>query len=173
MLDAPQGKYDTAATRWAGVGPYYAMFPATFADSVIEKYTKPGDRILDPFAGRGTSLFSAVTKNRIATGVEINPVGWVYCKTKLAPASEKKVKARIWQVAHSITRRVKDEVESLPEFFHYCFSEDILNYLVTAKNVLEWRKSSVDRTLMAFILVHLHGRRESSFSNQREKATPA
>jgi DNA methylase len=170
MLDAPQGKYDTAAARWAGVGPYYAMFPASFADNVIEKYTKPGDRILDPFAGRGTSLFSAVTKNRIATGVEINPVGWVYCKTKLAPASEKRVRGRTWQLAHLITKQVKAEASSLPKFFHHCFSEDVLNYLISAKNSLDWRNSSVDRTLMALILVHLHGKRETSLSNQMRQS---
>jgi len=37
------GHYDTAARRWQGVGPYYAMFPTSFADSVIAGYSRPGD----------------------------------------------------------------------------------------------------------------------------------
>src|SRR5262249_52409471 len=55
---------------WAGVGPYYAMFPAEFADQVIAKHTKEGDTALDPFAGRGTAVFSAATQGRRGIGVE-------------------------------------------------------------------------------------------------------
>ena len=75
-----QGNYSTAASRWAGVGPYYAMFPADFAAQVINEYTEKGDTILDPFAGRATSLFAAASSDRVGLGVEINPVGWVYGK---------------------------------------------------------------------------------------------
>ena len=28
-------RYDTAASRWEGLGPYYAMFPTAFADGVV------------------------------------------------------------------------------------------------------------------------------------------
>ena len=31
-------KFSTAENRWAGVGPYYAMFPSAFCDAVVEKY---------------------------------------------------------------------------------------------------------------------------------------
>lgn len=37
MSDAcPKRNYDTAARRWAGVGPYYAMFSVSFADNVVK-----------------------------------------------------------------------------------------------------------------------------------------
>lgn len=165
-----QGKYSTAAARWEGVGPYYAMFPIAFADKVIEDFTELGDRVLDPFAGRATSVFSAATKGRVATGIEINPVGWIYGQTKLAPASETSVRKRVWDIAHSIDEQIKVEVADLPEFFSHCFSQSVLEYLVAAKNHLNWKKSSVDRTLMAFILIHLHGRRSSSLSNQMRQS---
>ncbi len=87
-----QGKFNTAASRWSGVGPYYAMFPASFADSVIKKYSKPGDAILDPFAGRGTALHSAAVAGRQALGIEVNPVGWIYTRTKLCPATQVEAK---------------------------------------------------------------------------------
>jgi DNA modification methylase len=42
------GKYETPESRWAGVGPYYAMFPVEFADRIVLKHTSPGATVLDP-----------------------------------------------------------------------------------------------------------------------------
>ena len=71
------GKYQDAKDRWAGLGPSYAMFPSIFADDVVAKYSRAGDTVLDPFAGRGTSLFSSIIAGRKALGMEVNPVGWI------------------------------------------------------------------------------------------------
>ena len=48
MKGAPSRGYGTPADRWAGMGPYYAMFPTAFSDAVVEKYSRPGDLVLDP-----------------------------------------------------------------------------------------------------------------------------
>src|SRR5260370_28210826 len=81
-------KFSTAENRWAGIGPYYAMFPSAFCDTVVEKYCEKGKTVLDPFAGRGTALYSAATAGRHALGIELNPVGWIYARTKLSPAGQ-------------------------------------------------------------------------------------
>ena len=47
-----------AVTRWAKFGPYYAMFPIDFAFDVVSKYSKKGDYIIDPFAGRFSSVYA-------------------------------------------------------------------------------------------------------------------
>jgi len=93
--EAQQSRYGTAASRWAGVGPYYAMFPTAFATQVVKEYTEEGDTVLDPFAGRATSLFAAASEKRVGLGVEINPVGWVYGKAKLQTASRNAVENRL------------------------------------------------------------------------------
>ena len=41
--------FKTPESRWARFGPYYAMFPVDFAFEVVEKYSKTGDYIIDPF----------------------------------------------------------------------------------------------------------------------------
>ena len=51
--------FGTAVDRWASVGPYYAMFPLDFAYEIVKRYTQPGDRVLDPFVGRGSSIYAA------------------------------------------------------------------------------------------------------------------
>src|SRR5947208_7637736 len=89
-----ENRFSSAARRWEGVGPYYVMFPTAFADSVVLEHTEMGDAVFDPFAGRGTSLFAAAIHGRSGLGIEINPVGWVYTKAKLAPAPEEEVMER-------------------------------------------------------------------------------
>lgn len=81
--------------RWLRLGPYYAMFPVEFALETVEKYTQPGDWVLDPFCGRGTSVAAAEALNRQGVGVEINPVGWLYGAVKIAPVSEQKLLSRL------------------------------------------------------------------------------
>jgi hypothetical protein len=146
------------------MGPYYAMFPTAFAKAVIERYTNPGDSLIDPFLGRGTSTFSAAASGRVGIGIELNPVGWVYAKTKLAPANKSDVMDRFIQLARVSSAQRHKRVQ-LPEFFRYCFSDKVLEFLLAARN-LDWRSSAIDRTAMALLLVNLHGKREASLSNQ-------
>ena len=55
-------KNKTAESIWAHFGPYYAMFPLSFAFNIVRKYSKEGDIILDPFAGR--SLIGKVSESK-------------------------------------------------------------------------------------------------------------
>jgi hypothetical protein len=146
------------------------MFPTSFTDHVVENYTQPGDPVLDPFAGRATSLFSAATRGRPAVGIEINPVGWVYGQTKLHPSPRDEVEARIVQLSKEAAELPTGLVDQLPPFFRRCFSEPVLAFLLTARRSLNWREQPVERTLMAFILIYLHGKREASLSNQMRQS---
>jgi len=157
--------YQDAASRWAGVGPYYAMFPVAFADEVVRTHTRPGETVLDPFAGRGTAIFSAATQFRSAIGIEINPVGYVYAKAKLSPAGRDKVELRLDELAER-AGQFEDEAASLPQFFHRCFSRRVCRFLLSARTDLNWRHNKVDCTLMALLLVYLHGKMGAALSNQ-------
>lgn len=159
------GDYGNAVGRWQGVGPYYAMFPTKFADLVVAQYTERGEIVLDPFAGRGTAIFSAAHQHRIGIGIEVNPVGWVYAKTKLAPAKPDLVINRLLHIG-KCAKEYSEEAESLPEFFHHCFSTKVRTFLTAARSMLKWRENQVDRTLAAFIMIYLHGKVGAALSNQ-------
>jgi hypothetical protein len=141
------------------------MFPTEFADAVVTSFTYPGDVIIDPFAGRGTAIFSAAHQGRIGLGVEINPVGWTFAMTKLHPAMRDSVDVRLGQLVQS-SSEYQREADSLPTFFHYCFSPSVRRFLLAAREQLNWRSSHVDRTVMAMLMIYLHGKREAAFSNQ-------
>jgi len=57
---------------------YLFRYPAKFHPPVIrallEEYTRPGDRVLDPFCGSGSLLVEAAVSGRNAVGTDIDPV---------------------------------------------------------------------------------------------------
>jgi len=53
-------------------GPSFFRFPEAVADFVIQRYSKPGDWVLDPFAGFGTTLVVAERLGRHAVGLEVD-----------------------------------------------------------------------------------------------------
>jgi hypothetical protein len=160
-----RSKYGSAYRRWAGVGPYYAMFPIAFAERVIRQYTDVGDVVLDPFSGRGTAVFVAAAHDRAGIGIEINPVGYVYTKAKLKPANRKAVEKRIVELGKNAWR-YRQAADELPIFFHHCYSQRTREFLLIARSWLNWQSSFVDCTTLALLLVHLHGKRTDSLSNQ-------
>jgi len=154
-----------AVTRWAKFGPYYAMFPIDFAFEVVEKYSKPGDFILDPFAGRCSSIFAGGILGRNSLGIEINPLGWLYGKTKLSPAPKKQVIDRLLDI-YNKREKFKEQASQLPEFFQMCYCNEVLTFLLSARENLNWQHDNTDATLVSLILVSLHGKLKEGLSNQ-------
>ena len=155
----------TAEARWARYGPYYAMFPVEFAFDVIRKYSKKGDNIIDPFAGRCTSVYAGGVLERNAIGIEINPVGWLYGSVKLNPAPLQDVLQRL-DFLCKYSHEYQQEADSLPQFYHMCYCNEVLCFLCAVRKILRWREDNVDATLMSIILIYLHGKIGEGISNQ-------
>ena len=70
--------------RWAApqhyTCSYMAMFPPQLPHYFISKFTKPGDVVLDPFSGRGTTAVQAMSQNRIGIGNDLNVLAYVLTK---------------------------------------------------------------------------------------------
>ncbi|NTU75233.1 MAG: site-specific DNA-methyltransferase [Anaerolineaceae bacterium] len=69
--------------RWV---PWIAGYSASFVDDVIAAYLPQGRqaRVLDPFAGVGTTLLQAILSGHHAVGFEINPYAALVARTKLS-----------------------------------------------------------------------------------------
>ena len=63
---------------------YKEAFSTSLAADVIERYTAPGDLVLDPFAGIGTAVFTARGLDRRSVGIELLPVGVFAMETRLS-----------------------------------------------------------------------------------------
>src|SRR5260221_3071571 len=123
------------------------MFPTGFADRVVREHTQAGDLVLDPFAGRGTAIFSAATQGRAGVGIEISPVGFVYAKAKLAAAEHDEVAHRVQEIGRVATAaRYVESARALPPFFHRCFAAPVRRFLLAARDRLGWRRSATGPT---------------------------
>ncbi|OGJ10585.1 hypothetical protein A2456_01780 [Candidatus Nomurabacteria bacterium RIFOXYC2_FULL_36_19] len=73
----------------------YHRYPAKFIPQIVsrlvEKYTKEGDFIVDPFGGCGTTLVESKVMGRPSIAVDINPVAVLITKAKITPISPDKI----------------------------------------------------------------------------------
>ena len=156
--------FGTAEGRWARLGPYYAMFPVEFAREVIKALSQRGDKVLDPFCGRGTAPYVAMIAGRGAVGCDINPVAWLYAAVKTDPhPSFADVERRIHEVAAAVRtqdRRPADEFQTL------AYAPKALGFINAARRELRWKDSRLDRTVAAFLLHYLHAKLGEGLSNQ-------
>ena len=88
QLPSPPGFRDTAFTenhelalhRWV---PWIAGFSGSFVAGVLDTVRQRGKmRVLDPFAGVGTTLIEALRQGDDTIGFEINPYAALACKVK-------------------------------------------------------------------------------------------
>lgn len=61
---------------------YPAKFSPIFAREVINYFTSPGDTVLDPFVGGGTSILEAMALGRRGIGIDISTLAIFICKVK-------------------------------------------------------------------------------------------
>lgn len=71
-----------------GFYKYPARFSPTFARAAIETFTEPGQLVLDPHVGGGTSLVEARASGREAVGVDISPLAEFVARVKCTIFSE-------------------------------------------------------------------------------------
>jgi len=146
--------------------PYYTMFPLQFPLKVLEK-AKHGEEVLDPFCGRGTTLFAARISGLRSTGVDSNPVAAAIAKAKLVNVQPAAVIDRCREVLES------DSNFEIPvgEFWQLCYHPKTLEDISKLRaHFLSNRRCHIDIALRALILGLLHGPQrktmDSYLSNQ-------
>jgi DNA methylase len=74
---------------------YLASFPAALAHAFIARYSRPGDVVLDPFSGRGTTPLQASAEGRIGVGNDLNPFAHLLTAAKVDPAARAESRTRL------------------------------------------------------------------------------
>ncbi len=70
---------------------YPARFSPKFVRHVIGELSDPGDTVLDPFMGGGTTIVEALAAGRRAAGVDINALSHFVARVKTTPLSKRDV----------------------------------------------------------------------------------
>lgn len=68
-----------------GIHRYPSKFIPQIPRLCLERYSRPGDRVLDPFMGSGTTLLETVLLSREAIGLDVHPLARLIAKVKLTP----------------------------------------------------------------------------------------
>jgi DNA modification methylase len=67
----------------------FHAFPAKFPPQLPKKFiitlTIPGEKVLDPMSGSGTTVLEAMLLGRHGIGIDIDPLGLNLCKAKVTP----------------------------------------------------------------------------------------
>jgi hypothetical protein len=147
--------------------PYFTMFPLVFPRKILGAYARKGQRVLDPFCGRGTTNFAARLAGLDTVGVDSNPVAAAITSAKLASTTPD-------AVVHA-ARRILDESARVKapsgEFWSLAYRPEVLRSLCQLREALLADCSSqARRVLRAIVLGALHGPRAKGsatyFSNQ-------
>jgi len=65
--------------------PYCARFPFEIVEAILERYTKPGDSVFDPFCGSGTTLVASLAHRRGVIGTDIDVLAGLLSEVKCSP----------------------------------------------------------------------------------------
>lgn len=133
------------------------MFPEQFVEKHLI-WSKPGDVVLDPFCGRGTTVFEALLRGRKALGGDTNPVAVCLSQAKADPPSLREILDRLGELQDAFLKgKVQDTELPSEEFFTCCFHRSTLRQVVFLRNRLRWRRTRSDRFIAALALGCLHG----------------
>ncbi len=102
---------------------YRACFKPQLPAFFIERLTAPGDRVYDPFMGRGTTPLQAALMGRAPIGNDVNPLSAMLTRPRLNPPSLDRVVERLRAIDWICSDEASDD---LLAFFHPRTLEQIL-----------------------------------------------
>lgn len=120
---------------------FAAKFPSQLPRLFIDSLTKPGDVVLDPMAGSGTTIIEAALMGRIGIGVDMDMLAMKLSRAKLIAFDYVLVRHGINQVVSHATFTYRSrilDIESFLQktygpkviaFFHYWFRKDTIEQL--------------------------------------------
>ncbi len=97
---------------------YRACFKPQLPAFFIERLTRPGDAVYDPFMGRGTTPLQAALMGRRPVGSDINPLSAMLLAPRLAPPPLEEVAARLAEIPPSAPLPEGPLFDDLRAFFH-------------------------------------------------------
>ena len=137
-----------------GLHKYPANFFPELPRWLIQRYSKTGDIILDPFMGSGTTNLEASLLGRHSVGVDIDPFSRFITKVKTSPLPIKELKKVYYEIKKKVISYIEPEhINNVPSFPYRdkWFKPYILKELIYLKTSIETLQTSV--SIKNFFLV--------------------
>jgi hypothetical protein len=113
---------------------YRACFKPQLPRFFIERLTSPGDRVYDPFMGRGTTPIEAALLGRVPVGCDVNPLSLTFTRPRLRPPGLHEVEARLKEIP-------LDDHDEFPEDLLVFYHPDTLRQICALKKYLLRRRN--------------------------------
>ncbi len=136
---------------------YMAMFPPELPNYFIQRFTSPGDVVLDPFSGRGTTPVQACALGRYGIGNDLNDLAYILTLGKLANPSLEDVLQRLSELRDSYRREEWLYFTGVPRKIRMIFHPETTRQLLYLQRELDWRNSPVDSFIGMILMGAMHG----------------
>jgi DNA modification methylase len=117
---------------------FAAKFPPQLPRTFIQELTRPGEYVLDPMSGSGTTLIEAVFAGRFGIGVDLDPLASLVGKVKSTPIDLVRCARAGEEVLKEARKRLRPAGDKkllsfyspkAVEFFRYWFTDAITDEL--------------------------------------------
>ncbi len=141
---------------------YRACFKPQLPKYFITRFSKNGDRIYDPFMGRGTTLLEGALLGRRIFGNDINPLSVILLSPRLNPPNLGVIEKRLNTIP--LDKKLTSEID-LSMFYH----KNTEGELISLKHYLQYRKmngseDNIDRWIRMVATNRLTGHSPGFFS---------
>ena len=147
--------------RWAApqhyTCSYMAMFPPQLPHYFITRFTEPGDIVLDPFSGRGTTPVQAMSQSRFGIGNDLNDLAYALTRGKIANPSLEEVLRRLDELERGFTRGDWLRIKGIPLKIRMIFHPETQRHLMYLRRELKWKEADVDAFLTMVLMGAMHG----------------
>jgi hypothetical protein len=108
-----QGTSRSLAYSTHGVFRYFGKFPPPIAERLIANFSAPGDLVLDPMAGSGTTAVEALSLGRGVVVRDVSPLSLLLCRVKTTHVAWERAEGAIARVRER-ERAVRPTEHALP-----------------------------------------------------------
>ncbi|MBI4658541.1 MAG: DNA adenine methylase [Verrucomicrobia bacterium] len=152
------------------LSPYIGKMKNSIAVELVERFSKPGELVVDPFAGAGTIPFEAASRGRRVLAADISPYARILSKAKLAAP-------RSLGAALSLAERAlaeagcfaKPDLREVPPWVRRFYHPDTLREVLNFASI---RRRPGNQFLMACLHGILHHQRPGFLSYPSSHLVP-
>lgn len=143
---------------WHRMCSYLGTFPPALARSFVAMFSDPGDIVLDPFSGRGTTLLESRLLGRTPLAADLNPIAVALSEAKNASVSLPDILRQIEHLGQRFDQvTYLTEARVQPEDIQLIYNTRTLAELCYLRRRLFEDEDDVSRFLRGALLGIMHG----------------
>ena len=91
---------------------YWARKPHNVVSQYIQRYSRPGDIVLDPFGGSGVTAMEAIKAGRKAISVDLNPMSAFLIENTLSQVDSREIEEEFGRIESRLKGKINDLYET-------------------------------------------------------------